>query len=71
MPDIFSRDCDKCLKPYWNDKNSDLCDDCNKKPSNKSGEDLVACKECGDYFYSFSGKLKLCFWCDTKLIEEE
>jgi len=38
---------------------------------NKSGEDLVQCKECGDYFYSFSGKLKLCFWCDMKLSEEE
>ena len=69
MPDIFSRDCDKCLKPYWNNKNSDLCDDCNKMPSNKTGKDLIRCKECGDYFYPLGAKL--CFWCDTKLTEEE
>jgi formylmethanofuran dehydrogenase subunit E len=37
---------------------------------NKSGEDLVQCKECGDYFYSFNFKLKLCFWCDMRLEEE-
>ena len=25
---IESRDCDECLKPFWNDLDSVLCSDC-------------------------------------------
>ena len=28
---IESRDCDECLKPFWDELDSDLCSDCEKK----------------------------------------
>ena len=28
MADVYVRDCDECLKPYWNDNNSRVCPDC-------------------------------------------
>ena len=28
MADVFVRDCDECLKPYWNDNNTRVCPDC-------------------------------------------
>ena len=27
---IESRDCDQCLKPFWDELDSDLCSDCEK-----------------------------------------
>ncbi len=31
---IESRDCDECLKPYWNEFDSPLCIDCKKNVYN-------------------------------------
>ena len=31
---IESRDCDKCLKPFWDELDSDLCSDCEKNVFN-------------------------------------
>lgn len=28
MADVFVRDCDECLKPYWNENNTRVCPDC-------------------------------------------
>ena len=28
MADVFVRDCDECLKPYWNENNTRICPDC-------------------------------------------
>ena len=31
---IESRDCDECLKPYWDEFDSELCKDCEKNVFN-------------------------------------
>lgn len=28
MADVYVRDCDECLKPYWNESNKRICPDC-------------------------------------------
>lgn len=28
MPDIYSRDCDNCYEPYWDETGSDICQKC-------------------------------------------
>jgi len=28
MADIHVRDCDECLKPYWNENDTRICPDC-------------------------------------------
>lgn len=71
MTDIYSKDCDKCLKPFWNTKNSDLCDECSKAISNKSGVDLIKCKNCFEYIYPINSKVTLCFWCNYANETEE
>jgi len=31
---IESRDCDECLKPFWDELDSELCSDCGKNVFN-------------------------------------
>ena len=66
MSEVFTKDCDNCLQPFWDDLTSDLCKKCRdkvKELSNKAGGDLVRCKKCFDYFYQHGTIIKLCFWC--------
>ena len=66
MSEVFTKDCDNCLQPFWDDVTSALCKKCRdevKELSNKAGADLVRCKKCFDYFYQHGTIIKLCFWC--------
>lgn len=64
MTEVFAKDCDNCLQPFWDDVTKDLCKNCrDKKLSNKAGADLVRCSKCFDYFYQHGTIIKLCFWC--------
>ncbi len=66
MADVYAKDCDVCLQPFWDDVSNDLCKKCRKEIKqlrNKAGADLVRCKKCFDYFYQHGTIIKLCFWC--------
>ena len=66
MADVYAKDCDVCLQPFWDDVTSDLCKKCRKEIkqlSNKAGADLVRCNKCFDYFYQHGTIIKICFWC--------
>ena len=39
--------------------------------SNKSGKDLIKCKNCYEYIYPISTKVTLCFWCNYANETEE
>ena len=66
MSEVFTKDCDNCLQPFWDDVTSALCKKCRdevKELSNKAGAELVRCNKCFDYFYQHEGMIKVCFWC--------
>lgn len=66
MSDVYVKDCDVCLQPFWDEVISELCKKCRKEIKqlrNKAGADLVRCKKCFDYFYQHGTIIKLCFWC--------
>jgi len=31
MSEVFTKDCDNCLQPFWDDVTSDLCKKCRDK----------------------------------------